>query len=63
MLKTVQILLISVAYFDYEIQQMDVKSAFLNGNLTKDVYITQPEDFVDPKIVGKVCNFKNPSMD
>jgi hypothetical protein len=63
MLKTVQILLIFVAYFDYEIQQMDVKSAFLNENLTKDVYITQPKDFVDSKIVGKMCNFKNPSMD
>jgi hypothetical protein len=34
MLKSVQILLATVAYFDYEIWQMDVKIAFLNGNLT-----------------------------
>jgi hypothetical protein len=40
MLKSVQILLAIVAYFDYEIWQMDVKIAFLIGNLTEDVYMT-----------------------
>ena len=33
---------------------MDVKTAFLNGNLLEDVYITQPEGFVQPKNSGKV---------
>jgi len=33
---------------------MDVKMAFLNGNLSKDVYMTQPEGFVDPKNARKV---------
>jgi hypothetical protein len=33
---------------------MDVKIAFLNGTLTEDVYITQPEGFVDPKRDGKI---------
>ena len=33
MLKSVRILLAIAAYFDYEIWQMDVKTAFLNGNL------------------------------
>jgi hypothetical protein len=41
-LKSVRILLAIVAYFDYEICQMDVKIDFFNGNLTKDVYKTQP---------------------
>jgi hypothetical protein len=34
---------------------MDVKTAFLNGHLSEDVYMTQPEGFVDPKNVGKIC--------
>jgi hypothetical protein len=55
MLKSVQILLAYHAYFDYKIWQMDVKMTFLNGNLTKDVYMIQPEGFVDPKYAGKIC--------
>jgi hypothetical protein len=53
--KSVQILLAIAAYFDYEIWQMDVKIAFLNRNLTEDVYMTQPEGFIDPKHAGKIC--------
>jgi hypothetical protein len=33
---------------------MNVKITFLNGNLTKDVYMTQLKGFVDPKHVGKI---------
>ena len=46
------------AYHDYEILQMDVKTAFLNGNLLEDVYMTQPEGFVQPKNSGKVCKLQ-----
>ena len=63
MLKSVLIILAIAAYFDYEIWQMDVKTAFLNGNLTEDVYMMQPEGFVDPTNAGKICKFKNPFMD
>jgi hypothetical protein len=34
---------------------MDVKTTFLNENLTEDVYMTQLEGFVDLKYAGKVC--------
>ena len=33
---------------------MDVKMAFLNGNLSKGVYMTKSEGFVDPKNARKV---------
>ncbi|WVZ51632.1 hypothetical protein U9M48_002756 [Paspalum notatum var. saurae] len=55
MLKSIQILLAIAAYHDYEVWQMDVKTAFLNGNLSEDVYMTQPEGVVDPQNAGKVC--------
>jgi Reverse transcriptase (RNA-dependent DNA polymerase) len=34
---------------------MDVKTAFLNGNLEEDMYMIQPTGFEDPKNVGKIC--------
>ncbi|KAJ1692032.1 hypothetical protein LUZ63_016190 [Rhynchospora breviuscula] len=37
---------------------MNVKTAFLNGNLEEDVYMTQPEYFVDPKNANKVCKLQ-----
>ncbi|KAJ9556017.1 hypothetical protein OSB04_010631 [Centaurea solstitialis] len=55
MLKSIWILMAISAYFNYEIWQMDVKTAFLNGKLTKDVYMQQPEGFVDPKNPNKIC--------
>ena len=58
MLKSIRILLAIAAYHDYEIWQMDVKTAFLNGNLLEDVYMTQPEGFVDPKNPNKVCKLQ-----
>ncbi|KAL4285292.1 hypothetical protein GQ457_16G014520 [Hibiscus cannabinus] len=39
MFKSIQILLAIATYHDYEIWQMDVKTAFLNGKLEEDVYI------------------------
>ena len=54
MLKSIRILLAIIAFYDYEIWQMDVKTAFLNGNLLEDVYMTQPEGFVTPENVHKV---------
>jgi hypothetical protein len=38
---------------------MGVKITFLNGNLIEDVYMTQPEGFVDPKHSRKICILQN----
>ena len=54
-LKSVRIMLAIAAYYDYEIWQMDVKTAFLNGYLKEELYMMQPEGFVDPKNAVKVC--------
>ncbi|KAJ9561255.1 hypothetical protein OSB04_006415 [Centaurea solstitialis] len=63
MLKSIRILMAISAYFNYEIWQMDVKTAFLNRKLTEDVYMLQPDGFVDPKNPNKVCKLLNPFMD
>jgi hypothetical protein len=34
-----------VAHFGWEVHQMDVKSAFLHGDLTKEIYMEQPPSF------------------
>ncbi|KAK8625707.1 hypothetical protein V6N13_056868 [Hibiscus sabdariffa] len=54
MFKSIRILLAIAPFHDYEIWQMDVKTAFLNGKLEEDVYMTQPEGFVTPENAGKV---------
>ena len=46
MLKSIRIMLAIAAYHDYEIWQMDVKTAFLNENLEEKIYMTQPEKFI-----------------
>ncbi|KAK9024988.1 hypothetical protein V6N11_064889 [Hibiscus sabdariffa] len=58
MFKSIRILFAIAAFHDYEIWQMDVKTAFLNGKLEEDVYMTQPEGFVTPENAGKVCKLQ-----
>ena len=47
---SIRILLALVAQFNMELVQMDVKTAFLHGDLEEEIYITQPDGF---KVVGK----------
>nr|GFB56307.1 retrotransposon protein, putative, Ty1-copia subclass [Tanacetum cinerariifolium] len=42
-IRAIRILIAISAYYDYEIWQMDVKTAFLNGRLDEDIYMEQPE--------------------
>jgi len=36
-----------VAHYDLELHQIDVKTAFLNGNLEDDAYMDQPVGFAE----------------
>ena len=45
--------MLAIAVF-YEIWQMDVKTVFLNGFLKEELYMIQPEGFVNPKGANKV---------
>ncbi|GJS24550.1 retrotransposon protein, putative, ty1-copia subclass [Tanacetum coccineum] len=57
-IRAIRILIAIAAYYDYEIWQMDVKTAFLNGYLNEEVYMEQPEGFVNPKYPNRVCKLK-----
>jgi hypothetical protein len=37
---------------------MDIKTAFLNGNIEEELYMVQPEGFVDPKDANKECKLQ-----
>ena len=58
MLKSIRILLSIAAHLDYEIWQMDVKTAFLNGRLEKSIYMIQPEGFIAKGQEHRVCKLQ-----
>ena len=47
-LEAIRIFLAYVVHVNFEVYQMDVKSAFLNGKLEEEVYVQQPPGFEDP---------------
>ncbi|GKA26604.1 retrotransposon protein, putative, ty1-copia subclass [Tanacetum coccineum] len=57
-IRAIRILIAIAAFYDYEIWQIDVKTAFLNGYLNEEVYMEQPEGFVSQKYPNRVCKLK-----
>ena len=47
-----------VAHFDLELQQIDVKTTFLNDNLEEEVHMKQPERFSSSDGEHLVCKLK-----
>jgi hypothetical protein len=60
---TIKLLLASATILDCKIQQMDVNSTFLNGNLNEIIYMKQPKEFIHKVQKRLVCLLSNPFMD
>ena len=48
-LESIRILLAYANHHNITLYQMDIKSAFLNGEIEEEVYVKQPPGFVNPK--------------
>ena len=53
--KILCIILALIDHFDFELQQMDVKTTFLNGDLEEEVYMKQSESFSSSSGEHLVC--------
>ncbi|GJR96246.1 retrovirus-related pol polyprotein from transposon TNT 1-94 [Tanacetum coccineum] len=61
-LEAFRIFVAYAAHKSFPIYQMDVKTAFLNGPLKREVYVAQPDGFVDPDHPEKSLPYKESSI-
>nr|GFB69020.1 hypothetical protein [Tanacetum cinerariifolium] len=47
-IEAIRLFLTFASFIGFKVYQMDVKSAFLYGNIAEEVYVTQPRGFEDP---------------
>ncbi|GJZ70468.1 retrotransposon protein, putative, ty1-copia subclass [Tanacetum coccineum] len=57
----IRILIAIVTFYDYEIWQMDVKTAFLNGYIVEDIYMMQPGDLGEAAFILGIKNYQDRS--
>ena len=53
-LEAIRMFLAFIAHSNFKVYEMDVKSAFLNGELDEEVYVEQPPGFKDPEFLDFV---------
>ncbi|GKA20528.1 zinc finger, CCHC-type containing protein [Tanacetum coccineum] len=53
-IETIRLILALATYHGWQVHHLDVKSAFLHGDLKEEVYVTQPEGFIQQGNSGKV---------
>ncbi|KAL0418993.1 UNVERIFIED_CONTAM: Retrovirus-related Pol polyprotein from transposon TNT 1-94, partial [Sesamum radiatum] len=67
MVESIQIMVAIAAWYDYEIWQMDVKTAFLNRFVEEEIYMDQPEGFTvvgeEQKLNGCVVAWNSSKQD
>nr|GEX70585.1 retrovirus-related Pol polyprotein from transposon TNT 1-94 [Tanacetum cinerariifolium] len=57
-LEVVWLFVAYAAHKSFSVDQMDIKTTFLNGPLKEEVYVNQPDGFVDPHHLNKVYRLK-----
>jgi len=57
-MSSIRVILGLVATLDLELEQMDVKTAFLHGDLEEEIYMEQPEGFIEKGKESYVCKLK-----
>ena len=55
---SIRVLLTLVAQYDMELEQLDVKTAFLHGDLEEVIYMAQPEGFKEAGNENLDCRLK-----
>ena len=56
--ESLRTLLAMANQYDLDVHQMDVNSAYLNGDIDADIFMKQPEGYVDPSNPNKVCKLR-----
>ena len=56
--ETIRLMFALAALYDWEIEALDVKTAFLFGELDEEIYMEQPEGFVVKGQESKVCRLR-----
>ena len=52
---TIRVIFTLAASYGWDIQQLDINNAFLNGDLQEEVFMSQPEGFVHSQFPNHVC--------
>ena len=52
---SIRIMFSLVANYDFDLEQLDVKTAFLYGTLDEEIFMAQPEGFVEKGKEDQVC--------
>lgn len=55
---SIRVILSLVANLDLELEQLDIKTVFLHGDLKEEIYMSQPEGFANKSNPNLVCKLK-----
>ena len=60
---SIRILLALIAQYELDLEQLDVKTAFLHGDLDEEIYMSQPMEFKTAGKENTTCKLKNHCID